>query len=997
MKASNTYFKTAAVAAAAFFCCLGLPAKDKYEGLGKVWRNVEPDARALLTELEKAAAKWKPHVDHSKFLVRGQFFYGLERTKDLHIFYERPLLQDSSIGKFGERGHMLNPESWRRTVSVAREQGLDAFAFFPTNPGCWDLLPRSVMPGGEIPIMGEFHNGDRARGVKHCADVAGRMLAAPNAFRIDGKVVMSCYPAAGWSNAEAIDFWPKLKAEVEARYGKDKFAFMPYLWLFNSADLNKGKMTVETIENTRRHIREVLRKTDGVFYWLTQMVGANHVGHTEVVVPIVKSVLAEPEFKDKFYGIGYWQGHENAYRCGTGDIPSMGFRRLLGALRAIEEAAPDFSVGFEWDEQNENTHFRPTVSNGFTTQRLMRYFSDKVNGRKLKPLPRDEAVTDVPNIMVAYRKMVEAGEPVSFQVLNVPDGTQGSTPWTVSMVWKNGAGKVVKSFPAKSLSAESCDIEVFTMSSVDLVGEEVLYPELTVSSGDGRKQVFSDGFWPLSVAANRCADMKWVRTALRDVPRGVRGAITVGPARKDGTVEVSGKIEGQARFRSIEVLEDSDSVYFYDAKAPDSRPDDQVRLKIALYAMPCFWKHHSGTGMIAVLDAPGARLWESDPYYAKRGHNCWRINQSNKSLNFLNKHYIEMSAAAAKSATVLIDLPDCFPRKEIAVADVVANDRYTFAGPCGSQIAISRERTQYNIPPPAMVEAASFKFIMKPWNPMTLLRLQAVDENYRVWRGKAVVRTAPSGKKVVFSVYDQIDKARREVSAPASRVVRLSYDFSKTDDDAYYSSYWRNLPLVSGGGVGLLTYVGSGDAREYGNALGVRRPNLCALPGCEQTRAVPYKEEDGTTTLSFDGCSFASVPVKAMSSHAGFSISMRLLPLGMKGEEGLLDSDHMGLRLYLKDGVPNMSLSLQNEYARRGIDDPQGPTLTGPRLRKGEWNDLKVNMDQRHAWIEVNGVSGERVPCMGNTHNPAAMAFGVKFSGLGFFHGRLASLSFDVL
>jgi len=977
-----------ALLAAALGC--SLHADDA--GLGLCWRNIDSAAKARIAEYVETAKGWRGHVDHPKYLVRGQFFYGLERDNDIHIFYERPLLQDSSLAKFNERGHMLNPESWKRTVSVARDQRLDGFAFFPTNPGCWDLLPRSVMPGGEIPIMGEFHSGDVAKGVKHCADVAGRLLAAPNAFRINGKVVMSCYPAVGWSNSAAIDFWPKLKAEVEARYGKDRFAFMPYLWLFNFEDLNQGRITVETLERTREYLREVLRKTDGVFYWMTQILSTNPRGHDEVVVPLVKSVLAEPEFKDKFYGIGYWQGHENAYRCGGGDINSFGFRRLLATLQTIDRSSPDFSIGFEWDEQNENTHFRPTVSNGFTTQRLMRYFSDRASGRKLEPMARDVQVKDVPNLMVAYRKMVEAGDAVEVQVVNVPDGTQPEGPWTISCVWKDAEGKVVRSFEPQKLSTDECGMVAFTVSSVDLLDARVIYPELTVSAPGVAPMTFADGFWPLSLTPNRCGDMKWVRTSLRDIPKDVRGGLQVGKLNTEGVVEVRGSIAGPVNFRSIEVLEDSDSVYYYDVKDPNPNWEERVMLKLAFYANPHFWKHHSATGRITVVGASGVKLWESNPDYAKRMADGWIVNQSNKALNFLNKHYLEMSTEAAQTAVVKIELDDAFPKLDIPVKDILKHDRLTFAGPEVSQLAIARERTTYLVPEPAMVKSAEFKFAMKPWNPLTVLRLQAVDEHYRVWRGQAVVRPATSGKQIDFTVYDVVSDSPRKVTADAAQVVDLHYDFAGAVDDAYYSFGWRNLPLVSGGGINLLTYVGCGDMREYGNALGVKRANLDKYTGRDQTRAVPYREVDGSMSLKFDGCAYATLPVKVLSRYAGYELSMKLLPTELKGFEGLIDTDHLGLRFYLQDGVPKAFVALYNEYVKRGIDDPQGPRVEGPKLKLGEWNDVKLICDQRHLWIEVNGVAGEKCPCSGYMHNPAVMAVGVYLTGYHFFHGRLADL-----
>ena len=955
------------------------------------WRNLTQGARAKIAEYERLAKEYRPHVDRTRMLIRGQFFYGLEKQYYIRNYYERPLMQDSSLAASNEKGHMLNPESWRRTVSVARDMKLDGFAFFPSNPGCWDVLPRSVMPGGEIPILAELHNGDRAKGVKHCADVAGRILSAPNAFKINGKVIITCYPVSSW---KSLDFWPKLRQELEKRHGPGKFALMPYAGMFDGADLDKGVMTEDVLERTREHVRVILRNTDGLFYWLRSSAWAApevmRRPHNEIIAPLVKSVMAEKEFKDKLLGVGYWQAHENVYRR-YGDVKSFGFIRLLSALETIDRFRPDFAIAFEWDEQNENTHFRPTVSNGFTTQRLMRYFADRLAGRAPSLYPRDAQVKDVPNLMVAYQKSLQAGESVDVQVVNVPDGTEHKGDWTVSFSWRTPGGRTVKSFTPQRLDTAKCGMVRFTCPATELISEQILEPVLTVA-GDGKERVCSAGLWPMNIEANRNLDCKWVRQSLRDLPSGVEGGLRISAAAADGTRKIEGVVKSPVALRNIEVLEGQDTVYMHSTAHPGGRDDDIVRLRMEMFTLPCFWQTHSSTGMIAVLDAPGAKLSETHPSFVKRRANTWTFGGRNPRLNFVNVFYVEMPAADAKEASILVDLPSCFPRKRINVRDIVSKDAFSFAGPAGAQLVIVRELSQIGMPPPCNVKSAEFSFKFKPRNPLAPIRIQTVDENYRVWRGKALSLNRASGRKESFAVYDVKAGTNRLVTVDSSRIVKLSYRFDSSHADAYYPPVWKDIPIVGGGGAGLLNGFGCGNSRRYGHGVAVGRFALNGGENSDQTAPRLVTGSDGATSLEFTGSSFASMPLQAIPIYAGFELRMKLMPMGMEGEEGLIDSGNQGFQLYLEKGVPSAFIALGNLISERGVNETQGVTVYGPALKRNEWNELIYRFDQRHAWLEVNGVVGEKKPCMGYMSNGDVAAIGVAIKPLKFFCGKIAAI-----
>jgi lysophospholipase L1-like esterase len=307
-------------------------------------------------------------------------------------------------------------------------------------------------------------------------------------------------------------------------------------------------------------------------------------------------------------------------------------------------------------------------------------------------------------------------------------------------------------------------------------------------------------------------------------------------------------------------------------------------------------------------------------------------------------------------------------------------------------LVVVRELSQIGMPPPCNVKSAKFSFKFKPRNPLAPIRIQMVDENYRIWRGKAVSLNRASGRKETFAVYDMKAQTNRLVSVDSSRIVKLAYRFDSSHADAYYPPVWKDIPIVGGGGAGLLSGFGCGNSRRYGHGVAVGKFALNSGENSNQTAPRLVREKEGFTALDFDGSSFASMPLQAIPIYAGFEVRMKLMPMRMDGEEGLIDSGNQGFQLYLDKGVPSAFVALGNLIAERGVNETQGVTVYGPKLKRNEWNELVYRFDQRHAWIEVNGVAGEKKPCMGYMSNADVAAIGVAIKSLKFFRGKIAAI-----
>ena len=78
-----------------------------------------PDAAKLLEEWE--AKPYERKNGRTDLFIRAQLKYGIQRDNYLHHWYDRPLLQDSSLAeKDAKPKSWLVDEGWRRTVEMAR-------------------------------------------------------------------------------------------------------------------------------------------------------------------------------------------------------------------------------------------------------------------------------------------------------------------------------------------------------------------------------------------------------------------------------------------------------------------------------------------------------------------------------------------------------------------------------------------------------------------------------------------------------------------------------------------------------------------------------------------------------------------------------------------------------------------------------------------------------------------------------------------------------------
>ena len=946
-------------AAVALAICSGTYGEAASAQLGRPCRSGGV-LTAASTPVAESPARRRPAV-----FAQCQLKYGAQRDDFLHNWYERPLHQDSSLvdAENGKNAY-LNLPAWLRTVETLRLGKMDGIAYFACkNDRRMSVLERSLLPGGETCILFELSN---ANGFDGYVATAEKALKVPNYYRIDGKVVLPVRHAAASAD---VEFTSKLKKALVEKYG-DKFIVMPYIQMF----LKTEKPYSEHLEAAKERLRCVLRAADGFFYqsWECQ-VGRRFSSemYENGVVRVINEVMAEDEFRGKKrVGANMRLGHENSYRWQY-VMDSTGTQYLCDCYRATLKFNPDFLICTEWDEENENTCFRPMVSHGYVHQRIMRYFADHASGTPLKPIPGDDV--SVPNLVVSYRKSLVAGEPVEVEVRNIPDGTFKGETFEVGFEWRDVQGRTVKVYQPQRLAADRLESVWMRSPSAELVGHRMLVPRFTVKWSSGSR-VFSAGMFPIDIHAMRCFNHKWFKHAVREIPRQVEGSLEILGRDENGVYTVRGRAKSAKPMRSVEVLDDMDSAYVH-ATEPEI-PEGYERIRIAFTGLPKNSFETAGlNGTITIANAEGARL--SSPGNDRRKGkietkgNAWVFKKRLCDVWGGVLHAL-IPQAAVGEASVEVDLPPHF-KGSVKVSDLLKKDSYGFNGPYGCGLVVMRYFPTERLPRPLMTKETEFTFRWKPLSKTSVLRLQVIDADFGVWYAEPKTICRETGTKRRIHVFDRDAARTGEVSVDLGLLEDISCDFSGERGSVLQLGSGRAFSGMVGSSAQLPQAFGKGES-HYGF-------------GIDETR------ERDVKVFGKEG--WGSLSLHTVPGFAGFALTMKVKPRGFGRRQGLYSSGNCGLSLYVQgDGTMGAELSRGRSFWAGG---PIEAKISGPKLKDGEWNTVRLVTDRKTAWIEVDGVKGAEHPYEDYFFNQRYGVFGTLQPCFEPFAGEIGGIAVEIL
>lgn len=856
----------------------------------------------------------------------------------LHHWKDRPLFIDRSHRYPGTAFSYMTAPSVLANAGLAQSYGIAGF----TPLGRTRLIRQMLgfwRDGGisGIHIMpGLYHRRGNLTLKSQIVDLMKNAGNAPQLWRIGGRVVINSYEAT-WLKPEEIR---KELAEARAAVG-DTFAFIvdlkiPGANFYNRYVRNGYRFTEQDAADYMRMLETWLAAGDGIYVYAIGKkfdpdgeYGSRYDStYFQAVRPLLLEVLARKQNHGKIMGVICQLGYVNE-KSGKVNCAEEGTRTFRENFEDALSLNPDFIVPFEWNEWNENTSFMPSVYKGASMRRLIRYYLNTIRGRKNTPQQGEEK-SSVPNLVLSYRYSLKIGEALPFELLNIPDGA-GPEKFTVKLRLRTPSGRVVREFPEAAFERDEFRAETFRIPTEEFAEEEVLIPELTVSTA-GKTQNFP-GLLYIRLDPSVNAVYQYVRSALRECAAPDRCVLKTTRLSKD-TFRLEGEFASPELLRSVELLDNRDELRAVET-APEFDQEKEIVLSMSANAMPFHGQKLVGTVRILNVSHVHARSASID------GNN--EIFQFKPIADGLKFHgqvighgerriFLAFPRAELDKAVLSFDMT--IGKFRVPVKTIVENGVWAKALPKLVYLRFDRIDNLPDIPFLLRRNKGRFSFVVRSSEPLPVFHLRMITESGKIFHSRPSVQ-APSlsGKKTPMVVYSETLRKPVRIALPSEYVRRLVYDFSDRAGDVLTVPE-RKFHAETGGGY---TYC-----NPFISARAMSGDSVNAAPG--------RLFEDGKWVLVFDGkANNATLPVEAFPRGA-YTMTCEFQP-----------DDAEDRVLFRHYGAAPASLSLffrDGELLGALLVSPTGGTKffrTGLRIKPGEWNQLKVTNDLKTLTFELNG------------------------------------------
>lgn len=892
--------------------------------------------RQLVPDAQRTRA-----ADRTYIFSRSQLKYGLEANDYLNRWVDRPLFVNPEL-KEGESGRITYP-SFQRIQQNYINYGLDGMAFFPQTSGraqAFEYTQRSNQKG--FMLLTEFINDD---GKPSKSDVLKMALDNAASLRFNGKVVITSYGA----DKKPVAYWTKTLAELKKQHG-DSFVFLTAITRFAgepaSAWLDKfnaNTVTAQDVANIKAELREWLRATDGIYFASVSSVRDSDrrfdpVFYREFVIRLMRSVLAEPEFHGKYFALQAMVGHENVTRFGY-TFDSNGTKTLRQSLTTAIEGEPDIINIPEWDEQNENTSLRPTVYNGTSSERIMRYYMAGQRKTPLQPLAQDN--TTVPNLVLSYRKLLTLGEAVELELLNIPDSPQ-SAAYSVQLSLVDSNGKSVYESSRVSFDGKKLEEHTLTVPSETLSGHRILSPRLTVTTGNGQQQ-FGEGLHYIELRPTWNWDYKWVKTPLRDLLKAQNVSLQISAPDAQNTRTATARFAANEPLAYVELLDNDDVVYSASANDEWHENAQQVVLSIAWQSPHATSRALVVPGSITLQNATGRWLsFEGRNAPTLQGQTLSGI----KSGVWQRQVLVAVPRSALGAASLQISLPGVY-EGSVKLQEIMEKTVFAIPGPNRFNLVVSRYVRQLNMPHHLKGQQAQFTVPVLADLPNSVLHLQAIGVSGKTYRSRPVVLGADSTQNTQVEVYSNTQNAIVKATVPTNAVPDIRYEFNPANGSALLTDAGRPFWGILGGYFTQVTERGggeTGDGTPFINGTGYPANAVQSAPTW-------VKDETNADALQFDGIgTFISLPQGVIPRRAGYTVEMDIKPENSTGKQIIIAhrSYYPGsLTVYTENGI------LKADY----LGEKKGAANLDSKLAlpAGQWSKLRIRCNQSQLVFEVDG------------------------------------------
>lgn len=872
----------------------------------------------------------------------------------LHRWLDRPLFFDRTLRHAPGAFEYDNKESFLRSRDAALRYGLDGFGVFGNYRGRLGRFNQVKEWNGDndgfatFPLVFYTLSGDDF--VASGEDIANMIKAAsatPVATTCDGRKLMGTY------NMRATDAATqgKLCASVRTLAAGERYVFPGELQesVLRRLSLQlrrNGRLDDGEIRELEKLVDDTLAVTDGLHLRVLEYNRPADGPYTSYIdqnlldgclKDILLAAYAKPQNSGKTLGFNVMQGYlNNLSGMNHGEFGTATLRRCMASVLALN---PDCLLLFEWNEENENTMFQPTVRNGQSIGRLLHWYANLLRGQPVSSYKGDDNA--VPNLVLSYRVVFKPGERIEFEMLNIPSGEKSPTH-DVRLILRDGAGRDLVKFPQETIRTDRLGAVTYAVPGEKLPLDGPIIPSLAV---DGVEHA---GFHPMRQDATRCVDFKCVRQSLRDLPQVAVRDFTVKPSVAQGDFEFSVDMDCSEELMSVELVCNEDEVSAFDlANEYDRKKFDILRL--FMYTGP-------GSSFVAPLEVEvtgtsGVRLRQE----WKANVNPGRVQERAPGVFSLRSqwganevpYFLMIPRGTASQTTVRISSDALMGKGTNAVLPVaVAMARGSFESAPdakrGFRIVLQKFDALPDVPMPIRARAVSWKGKVHVDDAAPMFHVRAITVGGKIWRSKAIAPVMQDWtRRERLAIYSEWKGGADDVEVPSALIPDIQYDFAPAAGASVTASGNHRHNASLGGG-----YV-------YGGMFADKRAFRNTVEGF--ANAPQWVKEDGRWMLRFDGENdYMHAPNETFPVGA-FTLTAEFRP--RYGEENMVLFRHAGLgrgslQLFIVKG------RLYAMWADRAFDDPKRRTAkfdTGLEISNGEWNTIVVSYDFRTLMFEVNG------------------------------------------
>ena len=865
-------------------------------------------------------------------------------------YIDRPLFTDVTLRD------RPNSEiaAYFREIEIARWSGFDGFGSI-AYPNVFyrqiaELSKSPVAGYTQFPILHGFprkpaKDNPSYRTMKEMIVAAAK---SPVTLKFDGK------PLVWW--------WGSY---LENTYGtymfmKDDPEIPPIVFLPSPPQRGQDESDADYAERLRQRLRE----TDGFKLELVSRGPVHWRGERGITVfhnktllertlPLVVKVMEEPEFRGrKFLGANLEQAYINQL---NGNVTSQNGTEMLRVF--LDEAircSPDFLVGFEWNEGNENTAFQPTVSSAGAVARVCNYYLSLMNTGRPTPRPGDDV--SVPNLIVSTRRSLRVGEKYHVELLSVPDGT-APAPYRARITVRDDKGAVRAEGPWENLPTAKLTAFDYRMNSRDFTGASAVYPVIEVEK-NGAITTY-EGFDSAKLNPTWCVDFLYVRQPLREMILRPRAEFTVTPSGEGYAFKA--RFACGEELSSLEVMEGNEEKLAADR----SKRFDRAKYDYFVGGFSCARTVRFDT---CTLDVEGSKEWQ----LIETGMPWPAFSVVDKSASggprkvkfnlggWLVPFFFAVPKGEIGNARFVVNLAPLGEPRAVSVRELREKGRDMLAWR-ENDVVLELERLDMlpDYAPPIGATSAEIEETLPAKHSHPVFHLRAITKSGKVWRSKPV---AP---------------------VEGLEVPNLAYDFGTTEYGEWVPTakgdrrWWAKLGCGWGGGEPM-----------WWEAAGWKKDRLPA----NYRNSFPERVVDeGRAALRFDGSGqYVTFPKETIPCDSEYAVRFEMKPDTADNQVLLRmlaqTETETTLRLLVKDGelyLSHFGFCLVPQHFMTGLKVRPGVWQTVKVVRRADGFDVALDEQKKHIPYGRWGLIGQSVIFGSNIQPGRETPQGLKaYSGL---------------